>query len=197
MITNVNYYEYTKNFLKKQIKYNMIYKEVTNIIIDTLSRFKGVQFVKYTDKDLVNQQHNYKTIQCWLDDISLHQFNLTQNTAKVEYQVYILGFPEDTPESILDVQDKCYDVALYTLAYLDNMPQFKGIVSLYDYSILTLSHYTAQNNAGVKLSVVLTIPNGTNLCELENKFGEPYKEDEDPDIDINPIHLPLNNPCCK
>lgn len=174
----------------------MIYKQVTNIIADTLSRFKGVNFVKYTGDDLINQQHNEKTIQAYIDDVSFHQFNLTQNFAKVEYQVYILGFPENTPESILDVQDKCYDVALYTLAYLDYMPQFKGIVSLYDYSILTLSHYTAQNNAGVKLSVVLTIPNGVNMCELEDKFGEPYTPEEDKEIEIQPITLPISN-CCK
>lgn len=175
----------------------MIYKQVTDIIIDTLNRFKGVNYVKYTGNDLVNQQHNHRTIQCWVDDVSLHQFKLTQNTANVEYQVYILGFPEDTPESILDIQDKCYDVALYTLAYLDNMPQFKGIVSLYDYSILTLSHFTAQNNAGIKLSIVLTIPNGVDMCQLEDKFGEPYKEDEDHLIEIHPIDLPINNPCCR
>lgn len=173
----------------------MIYKQVTNAIIDVLSRFKGVNFVKYTGDDLVNQQHNEKTIQCWLDDVSFHQFNLTQNTAKVEYQIYILGFPEDTPDEILDIQDKCYDVALYTLAYLDNNDELKGLVSLYDYSILTLSHYTAQNNAGVKLSVVLTIPNGVNLCELDEHFGEPYTPEQDKPIDIKPITLKSTRRC--
>ena len=173
----------------------MIYKQVTNAIIDVLSRFKGVNFVKYTGDDLVNQQHNEKTIQCWLDDVSLHQFNLTQNTAKVEYQIYILGFPEDTPDEILDIQDKCYDVALYTLAYLDNNDELKGLVSLYDYSILTLSHFTAQNNAGVKLSVVLTIPNGVNLCELDEHFGEPYTPEQDEPIDIKPITLKSTRKC--
>ncbi len=143
----------------------------------------------------MNQQHNEKTIQCWLDDVSFHQFNLTQNTAKVEYQIYILGFPEDTPDEILDIQDKCYDVALYTLAYLDNNDELKGLVSLYDYSILTLSHFTAQNNAGVKLSVVLTIPNGVNLCELDEHFGEPYTPEQDEPIDIKPITLKPTRRC--
>lgn len=184
----------------------MIYKQVTDMIIDTLSRFKGVNYVRYTGDDLINQQNNHKTLQCWVDDVSFHQFNLTQNTAKVEYQIYILGFADGTSgNTVLDVQDKCYDVALYTLAYLDTKEEFRGIVSLYDYSILTLSRFTEQSNAGVKLSVVLTIPNGVNLCELDEHFGEPYtpepdheidiNNDEITDIDIKPIHLPRNRNC--
>ena len=183
----------------------MIYKEVTNAIIDTLKRFKGVNFVKYTGDDLINAQNNNKTIQCWVDDISLHQFNLTQNIAKVEYQIYILGFVTgESGNTVLDVQDRCYDVALYTLAYLDNKEEFQGIISLYDYSILTLSHFSTDDSAGVKLSVVLTIPNGVNLCELDEHFGEPYPEEKDNelnldieevgDIDLKPITLPKS--CC-
>ena len=184
----------------------MIYKQVTDMIIDTLSRFKGVNYVKYTGDDLINQQNNYKTLQCWVDDVSFHQFNLTQNTAKVEYQIYILGFADGTSgNTILDIQDKCYDVALYTLAYIDAKDEFKGVVSLYDYSILTLSRFTEQSNAGVKLSVVLTIPNGVNLCELDEHFGEPYTPEPDHEIDIDtkevneisiqPVKLPRNRQC--
>lgn len=184
----------------------MIYKQVTDIIINTLKRFKGVKYVKYQGDDLNNQQNNYNTIQCYIDDISLHQFNLTTNIVKAEYEIYILGFPDDTSgNTVLDVQDKCYDVAIYTLAYLDNNPSFQGIVSLYDYSILTLSRYSEQSNAGVKLSVVLNIPNGVNLCELDEHFGEPYPEEKDTEITINedevgditltPIKLPKNRIC--
>ena len=191
-------------FMLNDIK--MIYKEVTNMIIDTLKRFKGVNYVNFAGDDLINQQNNHKTLQCWVDDVSFHQFNLTQNIAKVEYQIYILGFPTgESGNTVLDIQDQCYDVALYTLAYLDIKEQFKGIISVYDYSILTLSHYSDDSSAGVKLSLVLTIPNGVNLCELDDHFGEPYPDepdheidintDEIGDIDINPIHLPRNREC--
>lgn len=175
----------------------MIYKDVVNILKDTLSRFKGVNFVKYQGDDLNNQQHNYKTIQAYIDTISLHQFNVTTNIVKAEYQIYILGFPkEQTPDEILDIQDRCYNVAVNVLAYIDNNDELKGLVRLYDYSILTLDRYTAQANAGVKLSVVLEIPN--RVCDLDD-FGEPYTPDEDNEIDLNeseigeidlrPIHL--------
>ena len=178
----------------------MIYKDVVNILADALSRFKGVNFVKYQGDDLNNAQHNYKTIQAYIDDISFHQFNLTTNIVKAEYQVYILGFPENTPESILEVQDECYNVAINVLAYIDLKPELKGLVSVYDFSILTLSRYTAQSNAGVKLSITLQIPNGVNLCELDDNFGEPYTPEQDAEItindkeigeiDLNPVKLP-------
>lgn len=185
----------------------MIYKEVTEALLRTLGRFKGVSVVRYSGDDLNNVQHNYKTIQAYVDDVSYHQFNLTQNIAKVEYNVYILGFPEHgTPDEILDVQAQCYDVALYVLAFMDNLPEYRGIISVYDYDIMTLSHYTAQNNAGVKLSIVLQIPNGVNLCEMDDKFNdEPVKEEEKEisgitennigDIVIKPVKLPRNNNC--
>lgn len=163
----------------------MIYKDVVNVIKDALSRFKGVNFVKYTGDDLINQQNNNKTLQCWIDDISLHQFNLTTNIVKAEYQIYILGFPENNmPDSILDIQDKCYNAAINVMAYIDTRDELKGLISVYDYSILTLSRFTDDSSAGVKLSLVLEIPNGVNLCELDDNFGEPYTPDKDNDIDI-------------
>lgn len=185
----------------------MYYKEIVNIITDTLSRFKGVNYVKYTGDDLINQQQNYKTLQCWVDNISLSQYNLTTNINKIEFEVYIMGFPkEKTSEAVLDVQDECYNVAVNVLTYIDNMPQFKGIVSLYDWSILTLDRFSEQSNAGVRVTIILNAVSPINLCEYEDWFNdEPYQEDEDHEIDINddevgditinPIHLPKNRNC--
>ena len=184
----------------------MYYKEIVDSLVDVLSRFKGVNYVKYTGDDLINQQHNYKTLQCWIDNISFSQYNLTTNINKMEFQVYILGFADETSgNTILDVQDKCYNAAVNFLAYIDNMPQFYNLISLYDWSILTLDRYTSQNNAGVKVSVVLNAVSPINLCELEDHFGEPYSGDTDTeitisgstigDIDISPISLPIQREC--
>lgn len=184
----------------------MYYKEIVEALINVLKRFKGVNYVKYTGDDLINQQNNNKTLQCWIDNISHSQYNLTTNINKIEFQVYILGFPEKTPESILDVQDKCYNVAVNFLTYIDNMPQFQNLITLYDWSILTLDRFTDDSNAGVKVSVVLNAVSPINLCEFEDWFNdEPYEEDEDNkidldieevgDIDLNPIQLPKG--CCR
>ena len=164
----------------------MYYKQIVEALIDVLSRFKGVNYVKYTGNDLINQQNNHKTLQCWIDNISMSQYNLTTNINKISFEVYILGFSEErTSESILYVQDKCYNAAVNFLAYIDNMPQFQNLISLYDWSILTLDRFSDDSNAGVKVSVVLNAVSPINLCELEDNFGEPYTPEQDTDIDIN------------
>ena len=185
----------------------MYYKEIVESLINVLSRFKGVNYVRYTGDDLINQQNNYKTLQCWVDNVSFSQYNLTTNINKIEFQVYILGFADGTSgNTVLDVQDKCYNVAVNFLTYIDNMPQFQNLISLYDWSIITLDRFTEQSNAGVKVSVVLNAVSPINLCDFENWFNdEPYEDDPDMEIDINksdvgeitisPIHLKRSREC--
>lgn len=166
---------------------NDMLKDVVNIIKDTALRHKAIRTFRYTGDDLQNKQHNYKTYQCYLDDVSFHQLNITTNIFKAEFNLYILGFPEhDTPEDILDVQNSAYTIAADIVAYIDQNDAFRGSLSVYDYSILVLSHYTGQSNAGVKLSLILSIPSPVNLCELDDNFNdEPYEEPEDKEIDVN------------
>lgn len=185
----------------------MYYKDIVDTLTNVLSRFKGVNYVKYTGDDLINQQHNCNTLQCWIDNISMSQYNLTTNINKMEFQVYILGFADGTSgNTVLDVQDKCYNVAVNFLTYIDNMPQFYNLISVYDWSIITLDRFTGQSNAGVKVSVVLNAVSPINLCEFEDWFNDtPYTPEPDkeidvdtPDvgeIDIKPIKLPKTRNC--
>ena len=185
----------------------MYYKQIVDTIVSVLSRFKGVNFVRYCGEDLINAQNNHKTIQCWIDNISMSQYNLTTNINKIEFEIYILGFADGTSgNTVLDIQDVCYNVGVNFLTYIDNIPQFKNLISLYDWSILTLDRFSDDANAGVKVSVVLNAVSPINFCDLENWFNdEPYKDDEDKnidinnddigDIDINPITLPTNRIC--
>lgn len=184
----------------------MYYKQIVEALIEPLKRFKGVNYVRYTGDDLINQQNNNKTLQCWIDNISMSQYNLTTNVNKIEFQVYILGFVGQDTTS-LDVQDACYNVGVNYLTYIDNMPQFRNLVSLYDWSILTLDRFSNDNSSGVKLSVVLNVVSPINLCDYQNWFNDsPYEEDKDNpididgddelgDIDINPITLSSKRKC--
>ena len=81
------------------------------------------------------------------------------------------------------------------MAYIDTRKELEGLVSVYDFSILSLANYTAQRNAGVKLSLVLEIPNGVNICEMDNNFGEPIEPEKDEELDLNPIDLPITIRC--
>ena len=180
-------------------------KDVVNIIKDVSLRHKGVRTFRYQSEILNNAQNNHAMYQVYVDDVSLHELNITTNIFKAQFEIYILGFVDDDT-TVLEVQNNAYTVACDIMAYIDIKDEFKGVLSVYDYSILTLSHYTDDNAAGVKLSLVLQMPNPVNLCELDDNFNdEPYKDDEDKEIDINneeigdieinPIHLPTNRVC--
>lgn len=173
----------------------MILKQVTETIMNVLGRFKGVQTVKYQGNDFNNAQHNYDTLQAYVDNVQFHQFNLTTNIVKAELQIYILGFPDEENE-VLDIQDKAYNCAINVLAYIDNNAEWRNIIRLHDYSILTLAEYTAQRNAGVKISLVLEIPSGVDLCELNDNFNdEPVKPEPEEELELKVIDLPISIKC--
>lgn len=180
-------------------------KDVIEILKDISLRHKGVKTFKYQSDVLNNAQNNYGTFQVYVDDASFHQLNITTNIFRAEFQVYVLGFVDDEND-VLTVQNNAYTIACDIMAYIDTQEAFQGVLSVYDYSILTLSHYTDDNSAGVKLSLVLQMPSPVNLCTLDDNFNdEPYEEEKDKeidinddevgDIDLNPIHLPINRRC--
>ena len=182
-------------------------KDVINILKDISLRHKGVRTFRYQGDDLNNAQNNHKGYQVYVDDISLHELNITTNIFKVSLEIYVLGQPDGTSgNTVLDVQNNAYTIACNIMAFIDTQDEFKGILSVYDYSILTLARYTDDSSAGVKLSLVLQMPSPVNLCTLDDNFNdEPYEDDEDHeidvdedevgDIDITPITLPRNRQC--
>lgn len=183
-------------------------KDIIEILRDTALRHKGVHTFKYQGDDRFNQQNNYGTYQVYVDDISLHQLNITTGIFKVEFQIYVLSQPDGTSgNTILDVQNDAYTIACNIMGKIDTDEANRGVLSVYDYSILTISHYTDDNSAGVKLSLVLEMPNPLNWCTLDENFNdEPYSGDTDTeitisgvtevnDIDIKPIKLPKNRNC--
>ena len=180
-------------------------KDVIDILKDISLRHKGVRTFRYQGDDLNNAQNNYKGFQVYVDDISHHQLNIATNIFKAEFEIYVLGHVDDE-HPVLDVQNDAYTIACDIMAYIDTKPEFYNVLSVYDYDILTLSRYTDDSTAGVKLSLVLQMPSPVNLCELDDNFNdEPYVDDPDREIDINdeeigdidikPIHLPRTNHC--
>ena len=139
--------------------------------------------------------------------MSLHQLNITTNIFTSSFELYILSQPDGTSgNTIEDVQNYAFTIAVDILGALDNWEIYKGVLSIHDYSILTVSEYSDDNSSGVKLSVVLETPSPLNLCSLDENFNEePYEDDPDHEIDINeceigdleinPIHLPSNREC--
>ena len=180
-------------------------KDIVEIIRDTALRHKSVRTFRYQGDDFFNAQNNHQPYQVYMDDVSLHQLNITTNIFKAEFQIYVLGFVDDEND-VLTVQNNAYTIAADIAAFIDTNDAFRGYLSLYDYSILTLSHFTDDSAAGVKLSLVLAMPSPVDLCILDENFNdEPYVEPEDNkididkddvgDIDLKPIKLRKDRDC--
>lgn len=186
---------------------NIMLKDVINIIKDVSLKHKCVRTFLYQGDKFNNAQNNYKTFQVYVDDISLHELNISNNIFKATFEIYILGQPNgESGNTVLDVQNNAYTIACDIMAYIDTKSEYHGILSVYDYSILTLARYTDDQSSGVKLSLTLEMPSPVNLCSLDDNFNEePYKEEEDHkidiivngvgDIDIHPIRLYPNRQC--
>lgn len=187
-------------------KDNMI-GDLVNIIKNVSLRHKLVKTFRYQGDDYNNAQNNFRTYQVYLDTVSLHQLNITTNIFTSSFEMYILSQPNgESGNTVEDVQTYAFTIAVDILAALDNWNEFRGILSIHDYSILTLSDYSDDKSSGVKLSVVLETPSPLNLCEYKDHFNdEPYPQDEDKEIDIKnkevgeldikPIRLPRNRTC--
>lgn len=168
--------------------------ELISVIRETCLRHKLIKTFKYQAAIYNNAQNNYKYLQAYVDDVHMSQLliNTSPNIFTITFDLYILGFVE-SEDTILNVQDKCYDTALQIIMKLGELEEYQSIIEVHDYSLLTLSHYTDDNSAGVKATIELRVPVG--MCDLDEYFNdEPYEDDEDTDTEIilNPIELPRN-----
>ena len=160
-------------------------KDLLGIFSNVFLRYKTVKSFSYKDITLFNQQGSDEMFQVLVEDSPFFELNITNQIFKASYEIYILSTPSKDESSILNVQDTAFDIAVNVIEFFDN--KFKGVMNVYDYSILLLSHFTDNDSAGVKLSIVLQVPNPVDLCRYEENFNdEPYEKPEDD----KPIDLP-------
>lgn len=175
-------------------------KDIITILRDTFLRYKEVRTFKYQDDTLYNTQPNDKAYQVFVDDQSYHRLNITTGIFVAEFNITILKTPIE--ESILDVQDYAYAMACNVVEKIDYTSEYMGVIRLHDFSIVTLSHVTDNDSAGVRLTLEIETPNPANLCDDSHWNNEPYEEPaEQPitieektigDIRVNPVRLPKN-----
>lgn len=168
--------------------------ELISVIRDTCLRHKLIKTFKYQAAIYNNAQNSNKYLQAYVDDVHMSQLliSTSPNIFTITFDLYILGFV-DNEDTTLNVQDKCYDTALQIIMKLGDLEEYQSIIEVHDYSLLTLSHYTDDNSAGVKATIELRVPIG--MCDLDDYFNdEPYEDEDDEDIEINlnPIELPKN-----
>lgn len=168
-----------------------------NSIIQTLkdcfTRYKGVYTFRYQSEDLNNAQNNFKGFQVYVDDVSRHQLNITDGTFTAEFEITVLSHV-GKGQTILGLQDFAYTLAATVVETLDRNPEYQGVMRVHDYSILTVSHATDDDAAGVRLTLVLEVPNPALLCD-DSVWGEPVPEPKDKEIELHTITLPKKKLC--
>lgn len=167
-------------------------KDIINVLKDCFSRYKGVRTVRYQSDDLNNCQNDYEAIQVYIDDVTDSRLNITDGTFTFECYVMVLSHVGED-DTILDVQDRCYSLAATVVEALDRIPAYQGVLRVHDYSIITSSHVTDDDASGVRLDLVLQVPNPADLCY--DQWQEPVPEPEDEPLEIQTITLP-KKPIC-
>jgi len=179
--------------------------EIKNIIRDACLRHKGVRSFRYAGEDLINAQNGAKYIQAVMDDVSLMELNITTGIFVWHTDLYLLAFPGRQASDVSAWQDACLTVAVDVMALLEK--ENPADLRVHDFSILTLSRFSDDSAAGVKISLDLEVPNPIDLCNYEENFSdEPWSGDTDHridisaktvgDIDIKVITLPRDKTVC-
>lgn len=181
-------------------------EEIVDYIKGICLRHKAVRAFYYKDWIDVNQQNNSPYFQVVFENDWYSQWLRTQNVFTVTVNIDVLAFvTKDYPP--LKAHSDTFDVANQILAYIDNDDTYKGILSIWDYSFMSLSKVTDDNAYGHRLTLELRVPVPVSLCDNNDNFNdEPYEpapdheididEDEVGDLDISVITLPRDGVKC-
>lgn len=158
-------------------------EQIVNYIGSIGLKHKAVKTFKYQKRSLINQQNNNGYVELIIEDNAYLQQVITQNIFTATFNVDILGFPKDDTE-ILGIQSLCMQIAVEIMAYIEKDGTFLGKLSIHDYDILLVSHFTDDSSCGVRLSLELIIPNPINLCSFMDNFDENVEIVEKPTLDL-------------
>ena len=151
-------------------------KNLVNAIKEEAEHIKNVKFFKYEGDDLINSQNNNSTIQIWVEDDVFTEYLVTKDLVKVQMNIDILDNIGDDEEKV-DVHDRTNKLGIVLIKLIEE--NYKGILSVYDYNLLNVSHYTDDDLFGTRMSIYLTMPSPVNECNINefiDELNEYYKE---------------------
>lgn len=179
-----------------------MFKTIIDYIADIASKHKLVNTVKYQSRSLINQQHSNANYEVVIEDNAYFQWIKTSNVFTLTLNIDVLSHTSTRDGDELRIHDEAFLIINNILKYIEADPLYKGILSIYDYSIMHISHFTDDNSAGGRLSLELAVPNPVTFCNYMDNFGEPITEEKDKeitlpteeekDLDLKPITLPKN-----
>lgn len=184
-----------------------MYKTIIDYISEIALRHKLVNRVKYQNKSLINAQHSNANYQVVIENDVYSQWIRTSNVFTMTINIDILSHATSRDDkNELIIHNDSFLIANNIITFIDNDDTYQGIVKIYDYSLLNISHFTDDNDAGIRLSLELVVPNPSTVCDIENNFDRTLHTEEEKDkdislkvktkeddtIDITPIKLPKN-----
>lgn len=167
-------------------------KELVLAIKEIAEHIKNVKSFNYEGADLINCQNNNATVQVWIEDDIFVEFIVTKDLIKIQMNIDILDNIRDGEENV-DVHDRTTKIAIVLIKLLEE--SYKNILSVYDFNMLNVSHYTDDDLFGTRMSIFLTMPSQVNECNINEFIDELnyYYKAEDKDITINKPEIDIDN----
>lgn len=158
-------------------------QQIINYLGNIGLRHKAVNTFSYKSRVLINAQNDNRYMKMVIEDNTYFQNIITQNIFTATLNIDVLGQPNDDTE-ILKVQSDAFQVAVELMAFIEQDDTFLGQLSIHDYDILFVSHFTDDDSAGVRLTLELVIPNPINLCGYLENFDDEATIEEKKEVDL-------------
>lgn len=167
-------------------------KNLVEAIKEQAEHIKNVKHFNYEGADLINAQNNNSTIQIWIEDDIFTEYLVTKDLVKIQMNIDILDTIGDNEEKV-DVHDRTNKIAIVLIKLIEE--NYKNILSVYDYNMLNVSHYSDDDLFGTRMSLYLTMPSPVNQCNINEFIDElnEYEKNDDKDITINKPEIDINN----
>lgn len=167
-------------------------KNLVECIKAKAEHIKNVKFFKYEGADLINSQNNNATIQIWVEDDIFIEYIVTKDLIKIQMNIDILDNIGDGEDKLV-VHDRTTKTAIVLIKLIEE--NYKNILSVYDYNMLNVSHYSDDDLFGTRMSIYLTMPSPVNECNINEFIDElnKYEKNEDKEIIINKPEIDINN----
>ena len=167
-------------------------KNLVLAIKEQAEHIKNVKHFNYEGADLINAQNNNSTIQIWIEDDIFTEYLVTKDLVKVQMNIDILDNIGDDEEKV-DVHDRTNKLGIVLIKLIEE--NYKNILSVYDYNMLNVSHYTDDDLFGTRMSLYLTMPSPINFCNINEFIDElnEYEKNEEKEITINKPEIDINN----
>ena len=166
-------------------------KNLVNAIKEQAEHIKNVKFFSYEGADLINCQNNNATIQVFVEDDIFIEYLVTKDLIKVQLNIDILDNIGDG-DDMLEIHDRTTKIAIVLIKLIEE--NYKNILSVYDYNMLNVSHYTDDELFGTRVSLYLTMPSPVNECNINEFIDElnEYEKNEEKEITINIQEIDIN-----